>query len=469
MRKAHMILLFGLLGALVASGASAQADFTKYVALGDSGTAGFASGGLTKAYQDGSFPAVLAHQFGIATFQQPLVSDPGIPSVLILQALRVTSQGVSPVIVAKSTGTGAPLNATLAGPYNNIGIPGANVNDLLTKTGNIQRLATGQSTSATVMYDLILRDNTTTAIQQAIGAQGTFYTVTAGTNDALNTVLSGVVVDGITLTTKATFQEKYTALVGALRQNRPAAGIIVATVPDVAALPFVTTVKPYLINPATGAHIPLIGESGVLTESDFVTLPASALIARGIGVPAAAGGTGVPLPEGSIGATGLVAGVILRASEVAAIRARVAEFNAIVVAVAAQTGTKVFDVAALQQDILAHGRVVGGVRLSASFLTGGLFSYDGIHLQNLGNAVYANEWIKTINAAFGTEVPEVDLRANLLGAAAATTVLAGNTQFSIEAWEKLLDTLAPGLAKPSGRRVGGGIDTGVPASTTDIE
>ena len=91
MRKATAILLFGLLGALVASGAAAQADFSKYVAIGDSGTAGFASGGLMKAYQEGSYPALLAHQFGVATFQQPLVSDPGIPSVLILQALRMTS------------------------------------------------------------------------------------------------------------------------------------------------------------------------------------------------------------------------------------------------------------------------------------------------------------------------------------------------------------------------------------------
>ena len=337
--------------------------------------------------------------------------------------------------------------------------PSPTVNDLLTKTGNIQRLATGQSTSATVMYDLILRDNTTTAIQQAIGAAGTFYTVFVGTNDALSTILSGVVVDGATLTTKADFQARYQTLVGALRQNRPTAGIIVGTVPDVASFPFVNTVKPYLVNPATGAHIPLIGSNGLLTESDFVTLPASALIAQGIGVPTAAGGTGQPLPEGSLGATGLTPGVVLRASEVAQIRARIAEFNDVIRAVATATAAKVFDVAALQQDIIAHGRTVGGVRLSNSFLTGGLFSYDGIHLQNLGNAFYANEWIKAINAGFGTSVPEIDVRAAVLGASAATTVLAGNTQFSLEAWQSLIDTLAPSLLKPVGRGVVGHDDS----------
>ena len=49
-----------------------------------------------------------------------------------------------------------------------------------------------------------------------------------------------------------------------------------------------TTVKPYLANPANGSHIPLIGEAGLLTENDYLTLGASALLAPGIGIPAAA-------------------------------------------------------------------------------------------------------------------------------------------------------------------------------------
>ncbi len=462
MRNLTRIAAIGLVAALAGSGAVlAQADFTKYVAVGDSLTAGFASGGLMVNYQKDAYPAILARQFGMASFQQPTVSDPGIPSVMILQALRLTSQGVSPVIVPKSSSVGSPTNATLQGPYNNLGIPGAKVNDLLTKTGDIRRLAAGQSTSATVMYDLILRDATTTAIQQAIGAAGTFYTVWIGNNDVLGAVTTGVALDGVTLTPVAAFQTQYATLLGALKQNRPNAAIVVANIPAVTAIPFLTTIKPYLINPANGSHIPLIGEQGLLTESDYVTLGASSLIAQGIGVPTAAGGTGRPLPEGSFDpATGtLTPGVILRAAEVAAIRARHAELNTVIASVASQMGAKVFDANNLFASILANGYLVGGVKLTASFLTGGLFSYDGVHLQNLGNAVLANEMIKFINARFGTSVPEVNLRSYLLGAAAATSVLAGNTQFSMAAWHNLLAVTVPELA--AGAKLPGPLGTTV--------
>jgi hypothetical protein len=449
MRNLMRIVAIGLVMGLAASPALlAQADLSKYIALGDSLTAGFASGGLMVNYQKDAYPAILARQFGMASFQQPTVSDPGIPSVMILQALRLTSQGVSPVIVPKSASTGAPTNATLQGPYHNLGIPGAKVNDLLTKTGDIRRLAAGQSTEATVMYDLILRDNTTTAIQQAIGAAGTFYTVWIGNNDVLGAVTTGVALDGVTLTPVAAFQTQYATLLGALKQNRPNARIVVANIPAVTAIPFLTTIKPYLINPANGSHIPLIGEQGLLTENDYLTLAASSLIAQGIGVPAAAGGTGRPLPEGSFDpATGtLTPGVILRAAEVAAIKARHAELNTVIASVASQMGAKVFDANSLFASILANGYVVGGVKLTASFLTGGLFSYDGVHLQNLGNAVLANEMIKFINARFGTAVPEVNLRSYLMGAAATTSVLAGSTQFSMAAWQNLLAVTVPELA-----------------------
>ena len=40
-----------------------QADFTTYVAVGNSLTAGFQSGALRKVRQENSFPAILAAQF----------------------------------------------------------------------------------------------------------------------------------------------------------------------------------------------------------------------------------------------------------------------------------------------------------------------------------------------------------------------------------------------------------------------
>src|SRR5690606_8276051 len=65
--------LLALPGAALAQGGGV--DFSRYVALGDSLTAGFQSGGLAQTGQRGSYPRIL-HELatGNDAFQQPLVS-----------------------------------------------------------------------------------------------------------------------------------------------------------------------------------------------------------------------------------------------------------------------------------------------------------------------------------------------------------------------------------------------------------
>lgn len=456
MRKARTALLLGLALALVGASALAQTDFSRYVALGDSLTAGVVSNGSVQTFQVNSYPALIARQAGVTGFQQPLVSEPGLPPLLYLQALAITPLGVSPVITMKA-GLGSPTNATLATPYNNLGVDGFDVNDVLTRTGNIQNFAAhladyaaGKSGKAPAFADLVLRfpvfPGTTTpatALAQAIALQPTFLTVWIGSNDVLGAAQTGVVVDGVTMTTKADFQTRYTQLLGALRQARPNPPILVGTIQDV--LAFMTAIKPYIVNPATGAHIPLVGEAGPLTEQDFVSLYASSLLAKGIGIPVAAGGTGQPLPEGSIDATGLHAGVILRAGEMLALVQRIAEYNEVIKAVAASVGAKVFDIHAVYRDWNAHGVTLGGVTLTTSYLTGGIFSYDGAHLQALGYALLAREWIKAINANYGATLPDIDLRPFLTGegAIASTSVLAANAVLSEQAGIAIVKGYAP--------------------------
>jgi lysophospholipase L1-like esterase len=429
MKTAHKALILGLaLSLAVAGGASAQADFTKYIAFGDSLTAGVVSYGTVQTYHQNSVPALIARQAGVASFQQPLVSEPGLPPLMQLTKLSLTPFGVSPTITFKS-GVGSPINATLSGPYNNLGIDGANTNDLMTRTGNILNLqadmlryAQGQVGKVVPISDLVLRDGKTTAIQQAIGAGGTFYTITIGSNEVLGAALTAVVVDGITMTPLGTFQTQYHNLLAALKAQRPSAKVMVATVQDV--LPFVTTVKPYLIVAATGQRIPLFGEAGVLTDNDYLTLQASSLIAQGIGIPTAAGGTGIPLPEGSIDATGLHAGVIIRAAEAATLFKRIADMNTVIKSQAQTFGYGVVDIWAAFRDWDAHGVIVGGVDVTTGFLTGGIFSLDGAHPQQLGYGLIANEWIKAINEQFGNALPMVSLRPLALSTQTATSVQA---------------------------------------------
>ena len=460
MRKARTALLLSLALTLAGASAFAQVDFSRYVALGDSLTAGVSSNGSVVTFQQNSYPALIARQAGISGFQQPLVSEPGLPPLLYLAALNVTPFGISPTIAVKP-GLGSPTNATLATPYNNLGVDGFALSDVLTRQGNIQNFpahladyAAGRSGKAPAFADLVLRfpvfPGTTTpatALAQAIALQPSFLTVWIGSNDVLGAAQTAVVLEGVTMTTRADFRTRYTQILGALRQARPNTPILVATIQDV--LAFLTAVKPYLVNQATGAHIPLIGEAGPLTEQDFLTLYASSLIAQGIGIPVAAGGTGLPLPEGSFDpATGtLTAGVILRAGEMQSLVQQVGAYNEIIKEVAASSsiGAKVFDVNAVYRDWNANGVTLGGVKLTTSYLTGGIFSYDGVHPQAIGYALLAREWIKAINANYGAELPDIDLRPFLTGegAAAATSVLAANTVVSEQAAIAMLKGYAP--------------------------
>jgi lysophospholipase L1-like esterase len=460
MRQAHKALIMGLALALAGAAAFAQVDFSRYVALGDSLTAGVSSNGSVQTIQVNSYPALIAKQAGVTGFQQPLVTEPGLPPLLYLAALNVTPFGVSPSIQVKS-GLGSPTNATLPTPYNNLGVDGFDLKDVLTRQGTITNFpadlaayAAGEVGKNVPFADLVLRfpvfPGTTTpatALAQAIALQPTFLTVWIGADDALTAAQTAVVIDGVTMTTRADFQTRYTQILGALRQARPNTPILVATIQDV--LAFVTAVKPYLVNPTTGAHIPLIGEAGPLTENDYLTLYASSLLAQGIGIPVAAGGTGLPLPEGSFDpATGtLTAGVILRAGEMAALVQQVAAYNEIIKEVASSSsiGAKVFDVNAVYRDWNANGVTLGGVKLTTSYLTGGIFSYDGVHPQAIGYALLAREWIKAINANYGTTLPDIDLRPFLTGesAAAATTVLAANTVVSEQAAIAMLKGYVP--------------------------
>lgn len=386
-----------LLLVLAAPATPAQtADFTTYVAIGDSITAGFASGGLSETQQAYSYPALLNAQAGGGTFEQPLISEPGIPAQLALQNL-------SPLLVPKS-GQGSPLNLTLPRPYNNLGIPGAEVFDVVNTRFGFP------------FYDLILRNATPTATrgdegttvwQQAIALQPTFVSIWIGANDLLVPALCGSLDAKVCgeepLTQAAAFAADYRTLVDVIvGAGNP--GLVLVDIPDVTVLPIVTTVPPFLVDPDSGAQIPLLGVVGgvaqPLTADDRVLLPAASdYLPFGIGIPTAAGGTGQPLPDT----------VVLDAAEIAAVQARTVEINAIIAAEAVRVGAAFVSANAIFDEIAANGVSVGGIDFGPEYLTGGLFSYDGFHPSATAHGLVANALIRAINQRYGSSILPIDL------------------------------------------------------------
>ncbi len=373
MRKAlYLFVLVIFLG--FALGQEYKSYFQGYYALGDSLTAGFQDGGLVDYYQKASFPALLAKNAGVENFALPLISPPGIPPVL---QLFVSPQGqvyVAPI----SSNYGAPENLYYQGIYNNLGVPGASTYDMIA------------TVSDGGFHDIILR-GLGTQLQLGIAAHPKLITLWIGNNDVLGAVLHGRVIEGVTITPVRDFRQNMTSIMGAL-VNYTNAKIVVINIPQVDLIPFTTYIKPYI--EVQGQKVYLIGPKGTLTDNDRVLLTAQEYLSQGYGLPVQLGGNGKPLPDE----------VVLDAHERAVIEDRVARFNSIISSLASQLNIPVLDINQLLTRASTEGIIVGGVRLTSQYLTGGIFSLDGVHPSTLGYALVANEVIKVMNENFGWEV-----------------------------------------------------------------
>ena len=113
---------------------SGDADFSKYVAIGNSLTAGFTDGAVFLAAQENSFPNSIAKQFanaGGGEFFQPLVN--GNFGGLALAGNRIADPrlvfgGAGPVPLEAVIGpvtVATDITSNPTGPFNNLGVPGA--------------------------------------------------------------------------------------------------------------------------------------------------------------------------------------------------------------------------------------------------------------------------------------------------------------------------------------------------------
>src|SRR5262249_32854499 len=152
----------------------------------------------------------------------------------------------------------------------------------------------------------------------------------------------------------------------------------------------------------------LIGPGGTpLSPGDYVLLDAGADLATGKGFPAngynyvnpSAPGSGQPLDDSEV----------LSASEAASITAAVDGYNSAIRSEAALRGVAVVDLHGLLQTASTVGFEYQGSNYNAAYITGGLFSLDGVHPNDLAHGFIANALIDAVNAAYGSSIPKVDL------------------------------------------------------------
>ena len=413
---------------------SGDADFSVFVSLGDSYTAGYTNGALSAEGQSSAFASLMAERMENLTeepYTIPYLPDgASVGSSLEGEMeLQVTESGLSPV----TTGGDAELLTDSStwinddAPYHNLGIPGARSFHLVTPQYGDPSLGPGNFNP--FYARMATAPGSSTALSDALAQNPTFFSLWIGGNDVLGYALAGgegEVGDtgGSDITPEAVFAQSYNALLSQLTANE-AEGVI-ATIPDIDMLPFFNTIPPNdleldadqaaALNDAyaeynagatqyeeeeisfsEGNNYFVIADSSHPMEMRQINSGEKLLLSLPRENIAAAGwGTQVPIPEE----------YVLDEEELTNIADATAAFNDIIRGSASQ-----FDLALVELDELlretADGHVVDGNTYSNAYITGGLFSLDGIHATGRGSAIIANEFIDAVNSHYDSFIPRV--------------------------------------------------------------
>ena len=234
-----------------------EADFSSYVALGNSLTAGYADGALYITGQENSYPNIMAQQFALTQetndFTIPYVSDNTggllFGGTVIAENRFVLAVGANgepgPARYTGSQPTTEVLN-TLDGPFRNMGVPGAKSYHLVAQGyGNAEGVPAGM---ANPYFARFATSASTTVVEDAMMLNPTFFSLWIGNNDVLGYATSGGTGEDQTnntvpstygpndITDPNVFHSVYSGIVETLTST--ATGGVLVNIPDVTSVPY---------------------------------------------------------------------------------------------------------------------------------------------------------------------------------------------------------------------------------------
>jgi lysophospholipase L1-like esterase len=433
------------------------ANFSKYVALGDSFAAGYGDNALYKKGQETAYPNILAQQFALAgggVFTTPFMADDNIGGFSMggnqvsKFPTRLYFNGAGPVNIPGVSGTA--ITARLTGSFNNMGLPGAK---------SFHLVYSGYA-AANPYFGRFASSPAATVLGDALAQNPSFFSLWIGGNDVLGYATNGGVpvsqdaVLGNDITPPAMFNTVYNTLANSLSAGGRKG--VVAGLPYISSLPYFTTVpfnpvpltaeKVTLLNAAytqyngglaqaqaggyitaeekarrtisfkVGANAVVIVDSyltnlgGLMlpsyrqaTKEDFLVLTSSSFIGTLVGGNASyINGVTVPLADQWV----------LSKNEIDEVKVATDAYNVTIKAAAAANNLAFVDTAVVMNQLLNGGiPYEGGYVLKSDFVFGGAFSLDGIHPTARGYAMIANMFSAAINTKYGSNLPPVKLSA----------------------------------------------------------
>lgn len=395
-----------------------EADFSKYLSIGNSLTAGMQNGALYQSGQKYSFTKLIANQAEVE-FIQPTIDDPGMGGRIEIKSLNPFETTYQPLAA------GFPNNSDYDSTFNNLGIPGSKLSDLLYSENSVT-----SSDPSNLFFDIVLRERGT-VIQQVINYKPTLLTLWIGNNDILGYATSG----GILSYTKVdSFALLFDELCKTLSQNE--IKVILANIPNISAIPFFTTVGPAIGNTLTELNIEDPQITGIFYETSesqniaeakidelinnqiLVTLSGSSAgkyLGNTEGDYYTESNTPIPsnvnisAPFGLNPENPFPNKFILDHSEQIIIENVTSSFNAAISNNAQKYGFYLVDMNAFFNQIETNGFWADGIYFTTEYIFGGLFSLDGIHPTNQGYGIIANKFIEVINDKFNSDLPYINI------------------------------------------------------------
>lgn len=400
-----------------------DANFTSYVSVGSSHTAGITNGSYYLEGQLNSYPNILSQQFatvGGGQFVQPLVpGEHGWPMPKFVLDFVQGECDTIPILEATdfkgaldTVGTGRSIYNE-QGPFNNMGIPGTKVSDYGTFGFGTQNMYAAR----------IFKDPTGSKplLELQVPAL-TFFTIWLGMDDVLDYALAGGETGATpdvrnTITPTNTFRVAYDSLINVLTRN--GAKGVALNIPDILEMPYFRAHSPRglvldakdanrlnLMYNATQTHFDEGNNYYVIEDKEHPDghrqIRAGEIVRLDIprdSILCAGWGTDVPIPDTWV----------LTMDEIEKVNAAIDAFNSIIAATANDYNIPVSDTRYVLNKIQDGGEQFNGVNFSYQYAYGNLFSLDGIHLTGRGNAMLANSIIHTINGYYQASIPLADV------------------------------------------------------------
>ena len=395
-------------------------DASNYVALGSSMAAGYSDGALYDEAQKNSYVNLLAEQLkliGGGEFKIPYMqSSTGIGNANNARSVlgnRTDCQGVvsvGPVKVAPQ-GDVAALTANVynsAGPFNNMAVPDLKIIDM------------DLNGYTNAFYQRMASSSTSSILSDALAKSPTFFSVELGLYDVLKHALKGATSGNITPVSGVVgvgFEASLNNIINKLTIN--GAKGVVANIPSIKSMAYFNTIawNALKLDSLTAANLNLYygalnagfsfstGNNGFIIQDasqflGFRQCKVGELILLNVpldSIKCHKWGSLIPIPDR----------YVLTEQEINTIETAINDYNVIIKNTAEVKGLAFVDIHSFFNKIKS-GFVYNGVTINASFVSGGAYSLDGLNLTARGNALLANEFIKSINNKYQASIPLLD-------------------------------------------------------------